>query len=157
MLDFYTLLEYSQIKAIETAINPTADSIYRIKCREYSIRFHTPLDKVLNELDPIFVMQQLHEEQYTPRSANEEIEELLEILNKIKDPSYSKLNAQETEDLVDAVLNREIARAAKKKAPTQQAIQNEIKAAEAAPKSGGMQFPDLEQIDSEAEKDKQGF
>lgn len=58
---------------------------------------------------------------------------------------------------MDNVLNREIARAAKKKAPTQETIQQDIKAAELKPKSGGMNFDDLQKIDSESESGKSGF
>ena len=147
-VDFYSLFEIAQIRAINSAIVPTLDSIWRIRCRAYSEQFHTPLHVVMYELDPMFVMQQLYESQYTPGLVDEELEEMLDVLNKIKDPEYSRMSAQETEDLVDAVLNKEISRLAKKKAPTQENIKQEIKAAEAKPKSGGMDFAELEKLES---------
>lgn len=156
-MDFYQLAELCQIKAIHAAIEPSFDSIFRIKCRQYSERFHTPLHIVVNELDPIFVLQNLYEVEYPPSIVDEELEELLDILQKIKDPKYSRMTAEETEELVDAVLNREIERAKKKKAPTQETIKSEIKASEVKPKSGGMKFNDLETMESNAEANRGGF
>jgi hypothetical protein len=155
--DFYSLFELSQIKAIQSALDPSLDSIWRMRCRDYSVKFHTPLHTVINDLDPIFVLQQLNEDRYHPSVVEEELEELLETIYKIKDPTHSKMSDQETEDLVDAVLNREIQRLAKKKAPTQETIKAEIKQAESKPKSGGMTFGDLEKMESKAEVNKAGF
>jgi hypothetical protein len=156
-MDFYSLIELSQIKAIQLAIEPSLESIWRIKCRQYATTFHTPLHVVMNELDPTMVLQALYEQQYTPGMVDEELEELLDILNKIKDPTYSRMSPEETENLVDAVLNREIERAAKKKAPTQQTIETAIKTAAVKPKSGGMDFSQLETMESKAETNKAGF
>lgn len=160
-MDFYSLLELEQLKAIHSALEPSADSIWRIKCRQYSEQFHTPLHVVMNELDPIMVLQALYESQYPPGIVNEELEELMDTLQKMKDPTYSRMSAQETEDLVDAVLNREIARKAKKKAPTQQEIASEIKADAIkklqTPKKGGMDFSQLESLETKAESNKAGF
>jgi len=59
---------------------------------------------------------------------------------------------------VDAVLNKEIARLSKKKRPTEQTIQQEIKKAEAEkPKSGSMNFEDLEKLEGSVESNKIGF
>lgn len=152
---FYDLFELAQIRAIEAAISPNAESIYRIRCRDYSQRFHTPLHMVMNELDPMIVLQTLYEDKYTPASVEEELEELIEVLQKIRDPeNYRKFSKEETEDLVDNVLNREIARLAKKKPPTQQTIEREIKVAEAKPKSGSMDFSSLEKLESMSESNK---
>lgn len=166
-MDFFSLFELAQIRAINSAIDPSMESIYRIRCREYSQKFHTPLDRVMNELDPLMVMEALYEEKYPPSCIEEELEELLDILHKAKDPTYSRMSAEETEALVDAVLNKELARAAKKKRPTQETIQSDIKAAELKPtpapskgrplKSGSMNFGDLEKIDAESERNKGGF
>ena len=146
MTNFFDILEHSQLRAIDAAINPTAESIYRIKCREYSIKFHTALDQVM-KLDPMFVAQTLFEDLFHPSIVNEELEELMDKLYIMKDPNYSRMKQEEVEDLVDAVLNKEIARAAKKKI-TSQEITSQIRAAEAKPKSGGLDFKDLK-LDSE--------
>lgn len=148
--DFYDLFQISELKAIGLAIDPTLDSIWSLKCREYSEKFHTPLHVVINELDPVFVLDQLNQDKYHPSVATNELEELLDKLYKIKDPSYSKMSKQEIEDLVDAVLNKEIKRSQSKKAPTPESIEAEIKKSESrTPKSGSMNFSDLEKIESE--------
>lgn len=161
MIDFYSLLELSQLKAIHAALEPSIDSVYRMKCREYSIKFNTPLHIVVNELDPLFILQALYEEQYTPSIIEEEIEEILDRLYTIKDPTYSRMSKEETESLVDAVLNKEISRLSKKKSPTQETIQSEIKSAEVEklnkPKSGGLNFSDLERLESKSENNTKGF
>ena len=159
MNDFYDQLELAQLKAIHSALEPSADSIWRIKCRVYSEKYHTPLDRVMNELDPNLVLQALFEDQFPPSIVEEEAEDLLDRLYTIKDPSYRRISQEETENLVDSVLNREISRMAKskKKAPTPQTIQEAVKEAEAKPKSGGMKFEDLEKMEARAESNKAGF
>ncbi len=156
-MDFFSLFEYSQVKALEAAITPSMESIWKIKCREYSERFHTPLHTVINDLDPLFILQNLNEYKYPPSIVDEELQELLDILQKIKDPNYSRMTQEQTEELVDAVLNREQARFAKKKAPTTQEIQHEVIKEAVKPKSGSMDFTNLEKIDSESESNKSGF
>jgi hypothetical protein len=158
MIDLYSLFELAQIKAIHSAIEPSLESIWRIKCRAYSEKFHTPLHVVMNDLDPSFILQSLYEDQYNPSIVDEELEELYETLSRIKDPTFVRISAQETEDLVDAVLNKEIKRASIKKAPTQEKITSEIKqAALKKPTSGGMDFSELEKLDSSTESRKAGF
>jgi hypothetical protein len=154
------MLELAQIRAIHAAIEPSSESIWRMRCRDYSERFHTPLHVVMSELEPLFVMQQLYEAQYPPKIVDEELTELLETLNKIKDPNYSTISAEEMEDLVDAVMNKELRRLSKKKRPTQEVIGHTAKVADTTqtkPKSGSMKFDDLEKIDSRSESGKSGF
>ena len=67
------------------------------------------------------------------------------------------MSEEETENLVDAVIMKEMARLAKKKPPTLEAIKEEVKAAETKPRSGGMDFSELEKIDSEGESGQSGF
>lgn len=154
----YDIFELAQLRAIHSAIEPTSDSIWRMKCRDYSVRFHTPLHVVMNELDPLMVLQALYEDQFHPSIVDEELQELLDKLYVIKDPEYSRMSKEETEELVDSVLNKELERASRKKRITQQTIEKEIKEAEVIkPKQGSMSFGDLEKIDEEAEANKSGF
>jgi len=156
MFDFFELFKLAQIRAINLALNPTAESIWRIKLRNYSERFHTPLH-LCEMLDPLYILQALNEDQYSPSIVDEELDELMDIIYKAENPEYSRMSPEDMEALVDNVLNREIARAAKKKRPTQETIQSEVKAAEAKPKSGGMSFGDLERIEAKGESNKAGF
>lgn len=157
-MDFYSLLELSQLNAIQAAIEPTIASIWRIKCRQYSEKFHTPLHTVMNKLDPIFVLQALYEDQYSPGVIEEELEEILEKLYRIKDPTYSSLSKEDLENLVDSVMNKEIKRLSKVKPITEEKITSEkIKVSVNKLKQGGMKFDDLEKLDSVSEENKGGF
>ena len=153
-MDFYTLLEVSQLKAIECALKPSADSIFRIKARQYSVTYHTPLHEVM-KLDPLLVLQALDEERYSPGSVDDDLDGILEQLYKIKDPTYDRMSKEDLESLVDTVLNKEIKRLSKKKRPTEETIQEEIKKAKNKPKSGSMTFTDLEKIDSQSEPNRE--
>jgi hypothetical protein len=150
-MDFYDLLQLSELRAIHSALQPTLDSVWRIRCRTYSERFHTPLHEVVR-LDPEFVLQHLNESKYQPSEIEEEMEEILDVLMKIKDPTYSRMSATEVEDLVDAVMNKEIKRVGKKK----QSKEVELPKPK-IPKSGGMDFKALEESESAKEQGQSGF
>jgi hypothetical protein len=155
MVNFFDLYELANIKAIGLALQPTPSSVWQMKCREYSQKFSTPLH-VVYTLDPQFILDNLYQEKYHPSIVTEESEDLLNILYKIKDPNYQRISVEETEALVDAVLNREIARASKRKAPTMPEITSEIKASKIkTPKSGGINFSKLEEL--EAKENNGGF
>jgi hypothetical protein len=158
MSDFYSLFDLAQIKAIQVALEPTLESIWLIRCREYSVKYHTPLHVVVNELDPMFVLQQLFEDRFTPSDAEEDLEGILEKLYKIKDPSYSRMTAAETEELVDAVLNKELKRLSKKKNTSEEKPKPKEKSVVPPnPKSGSMSFGSLESLESKVEANKAGF
>ena len=164
MFDFYSLFEYSQLKAINSALDPTIDWFWRMKCREYSKEFHTPLHVVMRDLDPLFVLQHLYESQYNRHAIEEDLDGVLENLYKMKDPNYTPISKEELEELVDSVMNKEIKRLSKKKSPTQETIQTEIKAAEVKDikktllaKKGSMSFEDMEGMDSSVESGKANF
>lgn len=155
MSDFYNLFELAQLRAISNAIEPTIESIWAMKCREYSQAFYTPLHVVVNELDPMFVLQSLYETHYTPASVDEELEEILEKLYKIENPLYEKISKEEMENLVDQVLNKELKRLGKKKEISKK-IELPKKEVE-QPKSGFMKFDELEKQESQDELGKKNF
>ncbi len=158
-MDFYSILEFCQLKAIALALDPTAESIFRIKCRQYSREFHTPLHLVY-ELNPMIVLGALYEDQFSPSLVEEsgELEEVMDKLYTMQDPTYSRMSKQDLESMVDNVMNKELKRLSKDKPPTQEKISSEIKAAEnKKPKSGGMDFGQLESLESQSEAGKNGF
>lgn len=159
MFDFYSILELAEIRAINAALMPSAESMYRARCRQYSIMFHTPLH-VVQELDPLFIIQSLQEEKYTYREVHDDLEGVLELLYRMKDPSYTSMSKEETENLVDAVLNKELERASKKKSPMQETYAKPVEQKpepKIKPKSGSMSFGDLERTESDAEDGRNGF
>ncbi len=155
-MDFYSLIEYCQLKAMNSCIDPSLESIWNLKCREYSLLFHTPLH-VVHTLDPTFILTNLYEHQYHPSIVESELEDLLDKLYVIQDPSYTKMSKEEMEALVDTVMNKEIARMAKKKKLTPQKIASEIKEETFRPKSGSMNFSELESLDSRSGLNKGSF
>lgn len=154
----FELLEQAQLLAIESAISPSEESIYRLKCRQYSEKFFTPLHLV-EELDPMRVFLALAEDQYHPSVVQDELEELLEKLYKMQDPNYSKMDKQEMEDMVDAVLNKELKRLGKKN-PKKSLLDKKTSEKEKKPippKMGSMSFENLEKADEASEAVKGGF
>jgi hypothetical protein len=158
-MDFYDILELAELKAIESAISPTMETIWRMRARDYSQKFFTPLHIVLNELNPMMVLQALYEDKYPPSIVKDELEELLEYLYKIKDPTYEKMSKEDVENLVDAVINKENSRKTRNKKLTPENIEAEIKTQEVKktfPKSGSMSFDNLNDLESTFEN-KTGF
>lgn len=145
-MNLYDLLEYSQLKAIQAAISPSLESIWRMRCRDYSQKFFTPLHLVM-ALDPIFILQALYEDQFQPSIVEDELEELLDRLYIMKDPTYSRMSQQDTEDMVDMVLNKEIKRAANKKLTPENT--SEILQDASKPKQGALDFSNLAKNTSE--------
>lgn len=150
MFDFYEVMQIAEVKAIHSALDPTMASIWRRKCRDYSLTFHTPLHMVY-QLDPEFVLQNLYEMEYTVNGVSEDLESILEYLYKAKDPTYQPINPAETEELVDAALNNLIKKGLGKK--PKQVEKKEV----SLPKSGGLSFTDLAKAEESAEQGKSGF
>lgn len=149
-LSLFDLIDIAQINAIQDAVNPTQESLYRLKCRDYSTIFHTPLHMV-HTLDPLFVLKELYSHQYRLGEVDNELEDLLDILYKIQDPTYNRLSKEDTEELVDAALNKELKRLGKKKPENKVDTKNtseKKKLKVDKPKSGGLNFSDLEKKES---------
>lgn len=156
---FLELIEQAELLALHAAISPSIESIYRLKCRQYSVMFHTPLDRVM-ELDPAFVLQALYEDRFSASAVDEELEELLDRLYTIQDPTYSRISQAETEDLVDSVLQKEMKRLGKNK-PSEKTLlaknTSEKETKTTNPKSGGLSFESLEKADEAIEGNSNGF
>jgi hypothetical protein len=163
-MNFYDLIHHAELLAIGVALSPTPESIYSIRCREYSDRFRTPLHEVY-DLDPMFVLKNLYEDKYQPSEIHDEMEDLLDKLYTMQDPTYSRMNKQDLEDMVDAVMNKEIKRLAKTKDPITGELKNPLLAKKTSdkevkpipPKGGSMSFESLEMSDEAAEGNKGGF
>jgi len=96
---------------------------------------------------------------------HDEMEDLLDKLYTMQDPTYSRMNKQDLEDMVDAVMNKEIKRLAKTKDPITGELKNPLLAKKTSdkevkpipPKGGSMSFESLEMSDEAAEGNKGGF
>lgn len=147
-MDFYGLLEHIQVKSILFALSPNDQSIWRGMCREYSEKFHTPLH-VVYELDAEFVLTNLFETEFSTKNVKKNLDEILDRLYRMRDPNYEAMDNAELEDLVDAVLNKEMKRKGE--------IRNDPKIEEPKPTQGGVNFAGLDRMDEIAERGKSGF
>lgn len=147
-MDFYGLLEHIQVKSILLALSPKDHYVWRKMCREYSERFHTPLDRV-HDLDPEFVLTNLFEEEFSTNNVKKNLDEILDRLYRLRDPNYEAVSSADLEDLVDLVLNKEMKRKGE--------VRNDPKPEEPKPTEGGMSFSGLDRMDEIAERGKSGF
>lgn len=75
------------MRAIESLLSPTEESIWRSFSRAYSERWHVPLPQV-RAMDPLEVIGEVLEARYEDVDAFEEIEGILEDIYKIESPQY---------------------------------------------------------------------
>lgn len=147
-MDFYDILEHIQVKSILFALSPNDQYIWRRMCREYSEKFHTALDRV-HQLDPEFVLTNLFEEEFSTTNVKKNLDEILDRLYRLRDPNYEVLDDAALEDLVDAVLSKEMKRKGE--------VRNDPKLEEPKPTQGAMNFSGLDHMDEIAERGKSGF
>ena len=88
-MNLFELSDLAELRAIDSKLNRTEDSIWRYYERQYSEKFHTPLHQV-SELEPLFILQALFESQFDSLSLSEdgELNSLLDRLYSIQDPNY---------------------------------------------------------------------
>jgi hypothetical protein len=99
MIDFKELLEYCQVEAISSKVSPTEESVWRSLCRDYSIKFHTPLMDVLL-LDPEHVVLNVYELQAETMDTDDyqRLERIMDTLLGIEDPNYEAKKNKEQEE-----------------------------------------------------------
>ena len=149
-MNFYDLLECIQLKTILTALEPDSESLWRAKCRDYSQKFHTPLHLVF-DLDPEFVLLNLYEEDNTTKKINSNLDDVLDRLYRIQDPTYAPMLDEEVEELVDAVLMREMKRKGEiKPDKSEKSVLAKPTLEKIAPiTSGGLKFDDLNKLEAD--------
>lgn len=103
---FSELLIYCKVKAIESLLTPTEETIWRAFCRSYSERWHVPLPKV-RAMDPEEVIAEVLEARYEEMDAFEEIEGILEDIYKIENPRYEKQQKVEMDSFIQNMAKRE--------------------------------------------------
>lgn len=131
------LLDYCKAKAIGESIRPDDDTIYREFCRTYSETFHTPLLQVY-DLDPEHVILNVFEHQLKDYDTENNLNPLIEQINRIANPNF---DSDEEEALQDYIKDLQ-AKEDKTKEPEKKP-EEEVVIPEDAPKSGGVDFSDL--------------
>src|ERR1035437_4224600 len=83
------IIELARVEAIAFKLHPTPASMWRNLCREYSKKFHTELNEVL-EMSPEFVIGQVMEERLDDVNVSDpdRLEELMERIYLAEDPNY---------------------------------------------------------------------
>jgi hypothetical protein len=176
MIDFKDLLDFCRAESLGNLMEPTEASVWRSICREYSTKFHTQLDIVMEKLDPYKVILNVYESQLDNFDLDENLEQILDIAYSLSDPNYSKEKAEEQrrfdeqaeeeekerlesgESLFKYLARKSVKNKGKKKkqalsdkdAPTLKTNPKKM------PKSGGLDMAKLQHLADE-EKDGSGF
>jgi hypothetical protein len=94
-MSFRDLLDFCSAKALHESMEPTEEAVWDSICREYSIKFHTPLNVVRDQLSPEFVIAQVYANRLEGIDHEEHLEQILDSIYTMEDPSYSKEKAAE--------------------------------------------------------------
>ena len=94
-MSFKNLIDYCSAKALANSMEPTEESVWNALCREYSTKFHTRLDVVMNDLDPELVVLQVYESRLENVDHEENLEQILDSIYTLENPEYSKDKAAE--------------------------------------------------------------
>ena len=97
-MTFSELLDYCESEALLAKLETTELSVWRYICRQYSQKYHTPLDRVLHDLDPKEVILAHYESQMDSIDLEEDLEKLLESVYSLKDPAYAKAKKDSFEE-----------------------------------------------------------
>lgn len=113
LLSLKELIEFCQIEAINNRFNSTEASVWRSLCRDYSKKFHTPLQQVMT-LDPEHILLNLYEDGMESVEVDDpdKIGQTLETLMRIEDPEYQSKRDKEEEDYLAAAEAEEAERIA---------------------------------------------
>lgn len=106
---FHDLLIYCKLKAIDTMLNPSEESLWRSITRAYSTRFHVPLPQV-RDMDPEEVIIEVLEARNEDVDEFDEIEGILEDILKIENPGYEKAQKADMDVFIKNMAKREQAR-----------------------------------------------
>src|ERR1017187_307806 len=96
------IIELARVEAIAFKLRPTPASLWRNLCREYSKKFHTKLDEVL-EMSPEFVISHVMEERFTDVNVDENLEELMEPIYMAEDPNYESNKEKDVQSWIGGI------------------------------------------------------
>jgi hypothetical protein len=138
------IIELARVEAIAYKLHPTAASVWRNFCRDYSKLFHTKLDEVL-EMSPEFVISQVLEERLDDVNAVDKLEELMERIYIAEDPNYESHKEKDLQSWIKDVEEEEAERVKTgapvwKKKPTYPKKELTTDAPKPLPKEGFVNF-----------------
>jgi hypothetical protein len=103
------IIEVARVEAIAFKLHPTAASMWRNFCRDYSKLFSTPLHEVF-EMSPEFVISQVLEERLDEVNAVDHLEDLMERIYIAEDPNYESEKERDLQDWITDIEEEEIQR-----------------------------------------------
>lgn len=106
ILSLRELVELCRAEAISCKLSHTEASAWRSYCREYSKMFHTPYHLVL-DMEPEFVVLAVCEDNLDDINVEENLENLMNRIYTIEDPSYEASQEQELQDWIKDAENEE--------------------------------------------------
>lgn len=86
-MSFRDLIDTSAAIALSEKLYPTEEAVWDRYCRDYSIKFSTPLMEV-RQLDVLFVMTQVNCDNLSAFEPEENMEKLWEMIGQLKDVNY---------------------------------------------------------------------
>ena len=86
-MNFRDLIDTASSLALSDHLSPTEISVWERYCRDFSSKFATPLLEV-RAMDPLFVLQQVSADNLSEFNAEENMENLFEMLGSLADPDY---------------------------------------------------------------------
>jgi hypothetical protein len=114
MSHLLAIIHYARATAIADALAPDEEANWRTICRGYSKNFHTPLHLVL-AMDPEYVARAYFEDQMDDMDTDKEIDNLLDIIYTIEDPSYESEKREDLKDFMRETEKQELERLKAKK------------------------------------------
>lgn len=141
---FKDVINYCQIKAVLSRLSPDESSVWRKFCREYSIKFHTPLKDVL-KMSPEHVILNIYELSFEELNLKEKIDDIYDLINYIEDPNYVEQKEKELQEFMEKVEKEEKERL-KNNRPIHPKMEKETALPNESdlPKSGGIDLSYLE-------------
>jgi hypothetical protein len=154
-MPFKALLDHAQAQAIVNTLENSETAVWRSICRSYSVKFSTPLHLCLDgTIAAEDILLAVFEEQLRDFNQEKDIESLIESIERIKDPSYERKKAKETDDFVKEAELEEKERLRKGEAiphaSTEKTLFDSNRPAE-KPKAGGVDFSDTKDEEREGQ------
>lgn len=92
-MSFRDLIDTATAIALADKLHPTEEAVWARYCREFSIRFSTPLVEV-RAMDPLFVITEVNAENLSDFNPEEQLDALLDMLGSLQDPNYDAKREQ---------------------------------------------------------------
>jgi hypothetical protein len=154
-MDIRDIIDASLAVAIQGKLTNNPEFFYRKICRSYSKNFNTPLSEVM-EMAPYDVMLSYFEESIDNLDLDtpEHVEEILDRIYTILDPSYSNTKEEEIQDFikhVETLNDKKIEKNKPKEEPPENSLlekQNPLP--QNLPKGGMINLEYLAKLDNES-------